>query len=95
VMHQARQNGPLIQYINIANFFLAKKTSAALAFGSFSALNWELDRTYELITNYQLPVDLLKEYLQIYLQTLHNHLDQNGQPIIDWFTNYIDQKFRG
>jgi DNA-binding transcriptional MerR regulator len=93
VMHHTRQNAPLYQYINVANFFLAKKTSAALAFGSFSALDWELDRTYELITNRQLPVVLLKQYLEIYLQALQDHLDQSGQPIIDWFSSYIDRKF--
>jgi hypothetical protein len=43
-----------------------------------------------LLRNYQLPSEALYGYFRAYSQAAREHLEEPGQPIVDWFGELVD-----
>ena len=68
-----------------ANHTLGRNILAALALGNLDFLGPDLDWIEDLLVNhYQMPVEKLDRYLEIYLAAVTDNLDHDGQLVIDW-----------
>ena len=77
-------NGMKEYQLELANEFLGRDISAALSLGNMDYLEYEVEWIKMLLNNYNIPLELLPDYLNIYRAGLSEVLDENGQPIIDW-----------
>lgn len=48
-------------------------------------LGTDIDWVAGLLSNNKFPAEQLKFYLSAFQQAAQTHLDQQGQPILDWF----------
>jgi len=77
-------NGMKEYQLELANEFLGRDISAALSLGDMNYLEYEVEWIKMLLNNYNIPLELLPDYLNIYRAGLSEVLDENGKPIIDW-----------
>jgi methanogenic corrinoid protein MtbC1 len=86
------QNGMGIanSHLALANRELGLNISAALALGDMDFLGTDIEWVAGLIKNRHLPDEVLYSYLNAYHQGLGEHLDERGQPIIDWLGRVLN-----
>jgi methanogenic corrinoid protein MtbC1 len=72
------------EYLAIANLHLSRDIKAALSLGNMDYLGDELIWIKGLIENYGIAPSGLNSYLDIYNQVASTHLDDRGQPILNW-----------
>lgn len=91
VWEKLKLNGTPYQYIANANQFLAQDIIAALTFGDITLLNENIAWIETLLTNYQRPVQSLKEYLAAYYQAVQGEMGKSGWLISEWLKTTSDQ----
>jgi methanogenic corrinoid protein MtbC1 len=92
--HLAQILGPASiapDHLALANRELALNIEAALTLGDMGFLGTDIEWITGLITNHALPAELLQGYLRAYCQAAQAHLDERGEPIVAWLTQWIDQ----
>ena len=82
----------LRNYVEYVDLHLSRYLRSALAFGDLELLRYEIDDIADLIGYYGFPSDSLNDYLNLYRQVLEEHMDERGQPILDWLSSYIVQR---
>lgn len=75
-----------------ANGFLAQDIIAALSLGDLSLIQSEIEWIENLITNHDIPGEMLYDYLLAYYEAAQIHLDEPGEPILDWLASIIQNK---
>ena len=78
--------------LNDNNEYVAHGLSAALTLGDLNYLDVDVTWGEGLLKHYALPPDVLRQYLEIYYHAAVNHLDERGQPIINWLAQFIDKQ---
>ena len=71
-------------FLTLVNSNLAHYIIAALTLGDINYLGVDMTWLEELLVNYDQPPELLGKYLDTYRQIARTHLDERGDPIIDW-----------
>jgi DNA-binding transcriptional MerR regulator len=71
-------------HIALANGELAHGIEAALTLGDMAYLGSDIDWVKGLLGNLEMPVDALYDYLAAYQRAASEHLDEAGEPILDW-----------
>ena len=84
VWENIRTNGMKEYHLEIANDFLGRDILAALSLGNMNYLQNEMDWLRMLLSNHNIPLDLLPRYVDIYSQALSHVLEEEGKPVIDW-----------
>lgn len=77
-------------HMTLANTNLARNIVAALALGDIDFVGVDIEWVEGLLSNHQLPSELLNRYLTAYHQLAENHLDERGAPIIEWLGRVIE-----
>lgn len=72
------------EHVSMANTHLSDDIMAALHLGDMGYLGTQIDWTKQLINNYDLPSNWLKDYLDTYHQAADEHLNGDGRPIVNW-----------
>jgi methanogenic corrinoid protein MtbC1 len=72
------------EYISLANHFLSDNIEAAIRIGNLDLIKPELDWIDELIKNYQINGNALKNYIKSYLQAANSIMDDRGSLVIQW-----------
>lgn len=85
-----RRNGMNDFHINMANEYLARDIDAALRLGDITYIQADLHWLASLLANFDIPVELLPQYLAYYKEALHMHLDDRGGVIIDWIDKLVE-----
>jgi len=77
------------RYLKNANRDLGDNIQAALALGDMNLLNDNLEWLHGLLVNfhYRMPDEAMKPYLTAYHEAALTHLDEAGQPVIEWLAN--------
>ncbi len=92
VWQALRATALLPDYLANANKHLSRNIVAALTLGDFSLLVPEITWVKEMLIHYGLPADLLSRYLEVYHQAAQTHLDEPGQPLVDWLAQLSEQQ---
>lgn len=71
-------------YKAMANRELANNISAALALGDMNYLSMDVEWLKGLLGNYQLPTELLHDYLVSYGEAAGRNLDRRGALVTEW-----------
>jgi len=71
-------------FLTLVNSNLAHYIIAALTLGDIDYLGIDMAWLEELLVNYDQPSELLGKYLDTYRQIARTHLDERGDPIINW-----------
>ena len=77
-------------YLAQANTRLRAGIQAALTLGDLDAVSEETIWVEGLLANYQLPLELLDQYLAVYYQAAAAHLDERGQPVLDCLSGLME-----
>lgn len=85
-----KRNGIQDYHLSIANEYLARDIDAALRLGDINYIQTDLDWLAALLVNYDVPVELLPQYLAYYKDALTRHMDERGAPIIEWIDNLVE-----
>lgn len=83
---QETANNVPYEHVSMANTHLSDDIMAALHLGDMSYLGTQINWTKQLINNYDLPANWLKEYLGAYHRAADKHLDGAGRPIVKWLS---------
>jgi len=75
-----------------ANTSMGRNILAALTLGDIRYVGSDIEWIEGLLINYGIPAEALHDYLTIYLEAIHNHLDERGQPITDWLSRLSQQE---
>jgi methanogenic corrinoid protein MtbC1 len=78
--------------IQEANEYLAQDMIAALTLGDLSLIQSNVEWVENLISNHDVPGDLLFNYLLAYYEASQTNLDEPGDPIIEWLASIIQSK---
>jgi DNA-binding transcriptional MerR regulator len=81
--------GVSVNNIQIANEFLSQEITAALSLGDLSFVRSDIEWAENLIINHGIPGRTLSDYLLAYYETAQIHLDEPGEPILDWLASII------
>ena len=84
-----RTNGLKEYQIQIANDFLNRDIASALTLGSMDYLADEIKWIKMLLTNHNIPAELLPRYLDIYNEALNEKLSADGKIIQEWANNQL------
>ncbi|MCA9872084.1 MAG: MerR family transcriptional regulator [Anaerolineales bacterium] len=78
-----------LRYLKNANRDLGDNIQAALALGDMDLLNHNLEWLQGLLVNfhYRMPEEVMKPYMAAYQKAAKEHLDQAGQPILEWLAH--------
>jgi DNA-binding transcriptional MerR regulator/methylmalonyl-CoA mutase cobalamin-binding subunit len=71
-------------HITIASEALGKNIRAALVLGDMRFLCTDIEWVAGLLENHGIPTELLRQYLDAYLQAAVSHLDERGNPVKNW-----------
>jgi DNA-binding transcriptional MerR regulator len=71
-------------YVALANQELARNIMAALALGDVNLASLDISWVKGLLVNEQQPTETLYHFLTIYYQAAQAHLDEQGEPIVNW-----------
>jgi methanogenic corrinoid protein MtbC1 len=85
-----KRNGLKDYHLTLANKYLARDIDAALRLGDINYVQPDLDWLAALLVNFNVAVELLPKYMTYYKEALNTHLDERGQPIIEWMDNFIE-----
>jgi len=89
-MEKALQgNGITLEQLSQANRSMGSDISAALSFGNLDYLGEEVAWVEGLLQNQGFPAELLDRYLITYHEVLQEHLDERGEPIVDWLSKAL------
>lgn len=77
-----------------ANIHLSRDIVAALAFGDMDFMGAEIAWVEKLLLNYNMPLTLLRNYLQTYRQVAEEHLDECGKPVVEWLAKVSTESAR-
>lgn len=83
-------NGFGRDYLTIASTNFSRDIDAALAFGRIEAIETELGWLRSLLANYNLPPDLLQEYLVAYRDSAKSILPAEASILLDWLDRLAD-----
>ncbi len=72
------------EHVSLANTHLSDDIMAALHLGDMAYLGTQIAWTQQLINNYAMPSDWLKNYLDAYHHSADKHLNGDGRPIVNW-----------
>ena len=86
------EEGIPLDNIQGANEFLAQDIVAALSLGDLSFVRPEIEWAEKLITNHNIPREMLSDYLLVYYEAAQLHLDEPGGPILEWLASIIKNK---
>jgi methanogenic corrinoid protein MtbC1 len=75
-----------------ASEFLAQDIVAALSLGDLSFIRSDIEWAGNLITNHDIPREMLFAYLVAYYKAAQIHLDEPGEPILDWLASIVQSK---
>jgi len=75
-----------------ANEFLAQDITAALSLGDLSLIRFDIEWVENLITNHEIPMEMLSDYLRAYYEAAQVYLDEPGEPILDWLASIIQTR---
>lgn len=81
------------EYITNANLYLSRDIIAALQLGDMTLLGSEINWTEKLLLNYNIPADLLHEYLKAYHQAAQEFLGQDGRPVVGWLEGLAQTEY--
>jgi len=75
-----------IRYLKNANRDLGDNIQAALSLGDMALLDQNLAWLHGLLVNfhYRMPEEAMRPYMAAYRRAAKAHLDNTGQPLIDW-----------
>ncbi|MBG7609266.1 MAG: cobalamin-dependent protein [Anaerolineae bacterium] len=76
-----------LKSIQDANNYLAQDLLAALCLGDISLLGSNIEWVQNLLANFNIPGKFLSHYLLAYRNAAERHLEEPGQPIVDWLTS--------
>ncbi|HEX6384141.1 MAG TPA: MerR family transcriptional regulator [Anaerolineae bacterium] len=78
-----------------ANDGLGDNIEAALTLGDMNFINANIEWLRGLLVNYhdRMPAETIKTYLEAYYEAAQEHLDERGQPILDWFEAVLGSSF--
>lgn len=71
--------------------FVSDRLEAALSFGDPAFMEPDLDWVKTLLANRRIPVNLLGQYLAVFIQVLCEEMGPDADPIVAWLTEYISQ----
>jgi len=91
---QYQDNGMQKHYLELANKFIGKDILASLILGDLDFLNSEMDWIKGMLDNYNIPGDLLLQYLAHYKLALQANQDQACQPIVNWLDRMLAEQSR-
>ena len=77
------------EHLKVANRFLISNISAYLQFGDIELFKNEVLWTKEYLFNQNFEPDMVQKYLKIYYKVTKQILNEHGQPIIDFLSNFI------
>jgi DNA-binding transcriptional MerR regulator len=71
-------------YLSLANEEFAHNVVAALTLGDMNFLAADMSWIKGLLTNYHIPEESLRHYMNAYYQAARVHLAEQGNPIVNW-----------
>lgn len=71
-------------YLALANRELARRVDAALTLGDMNYLGTDVEWVKDLLANYRLPPDVLRDYLVAYHRAACDVLDERGAAVVAW-----------
>jgi hypothetical protein len=78
-------------HLSIASRELALNISAALALGDIDFVGTDINWVNGLLSNHQMPTELLDHYLRAYYTAAKMQMDERGQPIFDWLSGLVEE----
>ncbi len=72
------------EYLTESNYRIGQNIMAALSLGDLSFINIEMDQSYNLMTNYGIPLDLQRKYFDVYYRAAQEHLSDDGAVLVEW-----------
>jgi DNA-binding transcriptional MerR regulator len=91
VLEDMHLDPSLKQFITNADFHFSKKLITALTYEDFGLLEHEIDLVRALAGSFGFNGKTINNYLRVYYQALIAHLDDHGEPILEWLGHYLDQ----
>jgi len=85
VWEQMRSTAIIEVVLTYWNLTTSRNIAAALTLGDINFLGDQVGWGQEMLVNYSLPEETLHQYLEAYHQAAKAHLNQKGQPILNWF----------
>ena len=76
-----------LEFVETANHFLGDKISASLQLGSLEYLTSEIDWLNTLLRSHQMPIQLVRQYLETYAGAVRQHLGSQGSLIVNWINS--------
>lgn len=85
VWQELQEQGMAYEHFVNANIHLSRDIVASLMFGDMNIAGAEIAWVEKLLLNYNMPLQLLRTYLQAYYDVVRTELDEElGKPIVDW-----------
>jgi DNA-binding transcriptional MerR regulator len=81
-------------YLSIANQALARNITAALTLGDINFLCTDIDWVHGLLENYEIPRELLSQYLNAYYDAAQKHLVDGGNPVLNWLAEVSGKRLK-
>ncbi len=81
-------------HLSIANQALAGNITAALTLGDMNYLCTDIKWVEGLLDNYNIPTELLHQYVNAYYDAAQAHLGDAGRPILDWLAELSGRKLK-
>lgn len=79
-----------------ANTYMTRNVMAALSLGDLTLIGTDMAWVEGLIVNYQIPVEQLHCFTQVYFEAARQHLDaEAGQVVIDWLSRVLEEESAG
>jgi DNA-binding transcriptional MerR regulator len=85
-------NNISVEHIKTANRFMASNIQAYLQFGNMEYLRNEVIWTKEYLFNQNLDPEILQKYLTFYYNVTNKVLDERGNPIKGFLSNFINHQ---
>ncbi len=78
------------EHIKNANYHLSQNIIAALTFGEVDLLDEELNWLEKLLTNHGLQKNNIGPYMAVHQRASQAHLDERGQPLLNWLAETVE-----
>lgn len=88
VNQSLHESGIAPLHLAMANRDLALNIDAALALGDMDFLGADIDWVAGLLSAHQIPVETLREYLNVYHEAAETQMDGRGRPVVDWLARF-------
>ena len=88
VNQSLHESGIAPLHLAMANRDLALNIDAALALGDMDFLGADIDWVAGLLSTHQIPVETLREYLNVYYEAAETQMDGRGRPIVEWLARF-------